>query len=72
LVAAPYDAAWRKLSQGFRNHTHSARFALAFRKPEFPIEQPTKFNIVINLKTAMTLGLSVPDTPLAQADEVIE
>jgi hypothetical protein len=52
-------------------HAFSA-FALTFRKPEFPIEQPTKFNIVINLKTAMTLGLSVPDTPLAQADEVIE
>jgi putative ABC transport system substrate-binding protein len=56
-----------------RRHAQYADRILRGASPaEMPVEQPSQYNLIVNLKTARTFGLTVPPSLLSQADEVIE
>jgi putative tryptophan/tyrosine transport system substrate-binding protein len=81
LRGPPFDLSQNAatVSYGIDNHDLWQKAAgyvdrvLKGAKPaELPVQEPTKFELAINLKTAKALGLTVPPSLLARADEVIE
>jgi putative tryptophan/tyrosine transport system substrate-binding protein len=73
MPASKLTVPWADFQDIFHRATRYVDQILRGAKPsELPVQLPTKYLMVINLKTAKALGLTVPPTHLATADEVIE